>query len=462
MVPADPRCDQIRDLLGVGDCVHVSTETSNAEGVRTTTYRLAWRGEEPPSCPVCGGKLYRHGKRSAKVAHTPTLGRRTWLSIEFPRLRCSDCGNVWQPKIPGVDERRKMTDAAYVDIAQGALRTTFREVAERYPVSHVTVKNVFVDFMSEHADRLRFRVPELLGIDEKHFARFGMVTVITDLEHKTVFDLVQGRKQADLEEYFAGVEGLDRVMWVCSDMYRPFWKSLAKYTPNATWVIDHFHVVKGANEALDAVRKSLQSKLDKKGRLELKKGLAYTLRKRSRDLKPSEASALRDLRADASYGVLMAAYDLKEDFFDIYDANPTSRDAAEAAFDAWKASVPEASEFEPFRALGRTVDNHREFIFNWWDCPARISNGYTECANRLIAEADMKGRGYDFEVLRARTLYRKQNLERIMASGGLSIGPRIDSKGPLFHIEPDCDGADEFIDPLSGEKIDADTGEVLE
>lgn len=355
-----------------------------------------------------------------------------------------------------------MTDAAYVDIAQGALRTTFREVAESYPVSNVAVKNIFVDFMSERADRLRFRVPELLGIDEKHFARFGMVTVITDLEHKTVFDLVQGRKQVDLEEYFAGIEGLDRVMWVCSDMYRPFWKSLAKFTPNATWVIDYFHVVKGANEALDAVRKSLQSELDKKGRLELKKGLAYTLRKRSRDLKPSEASALRDPRADASYGVLMAAYDLKEDFFDVYDANPASRDAAEAAFDAWKASAPEASGFEPFRALGRTIDNHRELIFNWWDCPARISNGYTECANRLIAEADMKGHGYDFEALRARTLYRRQNLERIMASGGLSIGPRVDSEGPLSHIEPDCDGVDELIDPLSGAKTDADTGEALE
>ena len=461
MAAVDARCEQIRELLGVGDCIHVGTETVDEGGARTTTYKLAWHGEEPASCPECGGKLYRHGKRAARFAHTPTLGCRTWLSIEFPRLRCSDCGNVWQPRIPGVDERRKMTDAAYADIAQRALRTTFREVAESYPVSHVTVKNVFIDFVREHAGRLRFRVPELLGIDEKHFSRFGMVTVVTDLEHKTVFDLVPGRRQADLEEYFAGIEGLERVMWVCSDMYRPFWKSLAKYTPNATWVIDHFHVVKGANEALDTVRKSLQSKLDKKGRLELKKGLAYTLRKRTRDLKPSEAAALRDLRGDPAYGVLMAAYDLKEDFFGIYDENPMSKEAAEAAFDAWKASVPDDAEFDPFRSLARMVDNHREFIFNWWDCPARISNGYTECANRLIAEADMKGRGYDFEVLRARTLYRKQNLRRIMASGGLSIGPRIDSRDPLFHLEPDSEAVDEFVDPLSGVKIDADTGEVL-
>lgn len=457
MAAADPRYEQIRELLGVGDCIHVGASTSSEGGRQTTTYELLWRGDEPAACPECGARLYRHGRRTVKVAHTPTLGNRTWLSIEFPRLRCSSCHAIWQPDIPGVDERRKMTDAAYVDIAQRSLNSTFREVADDYPISHVTVKNVFVDFVNEHAERLRFRVPELLGIDEKHFSRFGMVTVITDLEHKTVFDMFEGRKKSDLEEYFSGLEGLDRVLWVCSDMYRPFWKSLAKYTPNATWVIDRFHVVKGANEALDEVRKGLQSKLDKKGRLELKKGLAYMLRKRTRDLKAPEGAALRSLREDPAYAVLMRAYDLKEDFFDIYDDRNPSREAAEEAFDAWKASIPAEQAFDPFRALARTVDNHREFIFNWWDCPARISNGYTECANRLIGEADMKGRGYDFEVLRARTLYRRQNLERIIESGGAALGPRVDADGPLFRLEPD-----RFIDPLSGIPIDAATGEALQ
>lgn len=96
--------------------------------------------------------------------------------------------------------------------------------------------------------------------------------------------------------------------------------------------------------------------------------------------------------------------------------------------------------------------NHREFIFNWWDCPSRISNGYTECANRLIKEADMKGRGYSFDTLRARTLYRRQNLDRIIASNGLTIGPRIDAPGRLFMTEPGYEEApaDEFIDPRSG------------
>ena len=73
------------------------------------------------------------------------------------------------------------------------------------------------------------------------------------------------------------------------------------------------------------------------------------------------------------------------------------------------------------------------------------------------------GRGYSFETLRARTLYRRQNLDRIIASNGLTIGPRIDAPGPLFVTEPDREdeAVDEFIDPRSGVKVDATTGEVL-
>lgn len=408
--------------------------------------------------------MHSHGARSIGIVSTPRLGAPTKLSIEFPRMRCASCGYVWRPELKGVDERHRMTEAAYADIAQRSLRLTFREFAEEYPLSHVTVKNVLEDYVYESASRIRFKVPAFLGIDERNLKRVGMVTVITDLEHRTVFDMVPGGTQADLDSTFSRLDGLDCVRWFSSDMYRPFWKSIAKYTPNATWVIDHFHVVKGAIEALEAVRKGLQASLDRKGRLELKTGLAYALRKRARDLNLYEASALRQLRSETGYSTLMTACDLKEGFFDIYDEHPLSREDAERAYDAWKASIPEEKAYDPFRALAKTVENRRDFIFNYWDCPSRISNGYTEFANRLISEIDMRGRGYSFETSRARTLYRRQNLDCIIASNGLTIGPRIDAPGPLFVTEPDHDGeaVDGLIDSRSGVKIDVETGEILE
>lgn len=255
----------VEELLGVRGCALAGSSTEIDGGRRLQTFSLSYCGPVPQDCPQCGGTLHSHGTRTMTVAATPHLGAPTRLAIEFPRMRCSACGFVWRPEIGGVDETHRMTEAAYADIAQRSLRLTFREVADEYPLSHVTVKNVFEDYVRENAARLRFKVPAFLGIDEKNLKRVGMVTVITDLENRTVFDMVPGRTQSDLDAYFSRLPGLDRVQWVCSDMYRPFWRSIAAYTPNATWVIDHFHVVKGANEALDAVRKSLQSTLDKKG-----------------------------------------------------------------------------------------------------------------------------------------------------------------------------------------------------
>ena len=50
------------------------------------------------------------------------------------------------------------------------------------------------------------------------------------------------------------------------------------------------------------------------------------------------------------------------------------------------------------------VDNQEAAIdpvrfFNYLDCSSHISNGYAECANRLINDMDMKGQGYSFETL---------------------------------------------------------------
>ena len=52
---------------------------------------------------------------------------------------------------------------------------------------------------------------------------------------------------------------------------------------------------------------------------------------------------------------------------------------------------------------------------------------------------------------------------RIIASNGLTIGPRVDVPGPFFVTEPDREdeAVDEFIDPRSGVKVDAKTGEIL-
>ena len=55
--------------------------------------------------------------------------------------------------------------------------------------------------------------------------------------------------------------------------------------------------------------------------------------------------------------------------------------------------------------------------------------------NRLIRENNLRGRGYSFEVLRARTLYRSANLRAMLENGLVDIGPIIPEDKPVFHFE---------------------------
>ncbi|GHM60823.1 ISL3 family transposase [Bifidobacterium longum subsp. longum] len=457
----------IRELFGIANYDLTSTDETVENGKRCKTIHLSYKGEVPRQCPKCSGKTYSHGRRDLNIVDTPMGGIPTRIVITFPRRRCSQCGNVWQPSFDNVNETRKMTSRAYTDIAQRSLRSTFREVAEDYMLTHVTVKNVFEDFIHDYDRKLRFKTPAFLGIDEIKIKKIGEVTVITDLEHRTLYDMLKGRNQKILTEYFMNMPDREKVLWVCSDMYRPFQKSIGKAMPNARWAIDHFHVVMKANEAVDTIRRELQQGMSRKARINTKRGLAYTLKTRRRDLTTEEAMKIRLLRDDPTLAPLAVAFDLKEDFFDIWDENPSSKDNAMKAFDRWEDGIPEDRRYDSFRTLAQTVHNFHEQIFHYWDCPLAISNGYTECANRLIRETNMKGRGYSFETLRGRSLYRKTNLQSIIDSNGLYIGPRILAQGPLFTTEAiDADEPEEDDDwepfPEPDYEIDETTGEILD
>lgn len=447
-------------LFGIKDCDLLKTEEASENGKTYRRISLTYSGSVEEFCPNCGKKLYKHGTRQLNIVDAPMGGLPVNIDITFPRKRCLDCKTMWKPTFENIDENHKMTNRAFLDITQRSLRTTFEDVSNDYMLSPNTVKNVFVEFLEENKENLRFQTPAFLGIDEIKIKKLGEVTVITDLEHRTLFDMLLGRNQRTLTEYFMNLPDRENVLWVCSDMYRPFEKSISTAMPNAHWTIDHFHVVMKANEAVDSVRRKVQDSMNKKERIQTKRGMAYTLKTRRKGLTLQEAELIRNARGSAKYQPMAIAYDLKEAFFDIYDDNPSSKDNAMRAFDEWVQSIPKDEIYDKFRELAGTVYNFYTQIFQYWDCPIAISNGYTECMNRLIRENNLRGRGYSFEVLRGRTLYRKSNLNAIIKNG-LAIGPQIDEYAPVFHFdstkEDDEAYEDDDYEPFPEPENDGDT-----
>lgn len=454
------------DLFGLKDLEFLRNETKTLpNGRKSNLFHFKYVGEILEVCPVCGAKLYKHGNRSLEITDTPFAGLPTNLKIEYQRMRCQECKNMWQPSFDFVDEKHKMTKRALADISEHAMRNTFADVSNDYVLSENTIKNVFVNVINQYKENLRFKTPSFIGMDEiKIKGKF--ISVITDLEHRTMFDMLRQRNQEYLMDYFSELPDREKVLWVCTDMYRPFQKAIASYMPNAKWAIDHFHVVMKANEAVDIIRKAVQADMTKADRVYTKRVTAYTLKKRFRDLNTEDAEAIKNLRHNEKLAPMAIAFDLKEDFFNIYDENPYSKENAQNAFKKWEESIPEDSIYDSFRKLANTVHNFYEQIFNYWDCPIAISNGFTECSNRLIRETNLRGRGYSFDILRARTLYRNANMHLLIENGMIieGFGPIIQESKENFRIEGSSEDDyddDEFDFPTSEPIIDEETGELI-
>ncbi len=459
----------------------IDLEETEKKNVTCVQLNLGYIGASPKQCPKCKAKLYKHTSKNIKVIDTPLMGKPAVLAINRPRKRCPECNYLWTPDLLEVDERRNMTQRAFADITQKSIKQAFNDVAGEYAVSLNTVKNTFVDFLNEKKSTLRFSTPAFMGIDEIKIKKLGEITVITDLEHNTLYDMIEGRNQELLIRYFENIPEPENIRWVCSDMYRPFEKPIHIDLPKAKWVVDHYHVVAYANRAMDTVRIRVQAKLSQDKRIKTKKGLAYTLRTRLSRLTDEEKLKIRDCRRNPVTEPIALAFDLKEEFFDIYDKNPASKADAIQAFEEWEKKINELPEddtaFDGFRKLVGTVHNFHTQIFNLWDCPIHITNGFTECTNRLIRENSVKGRGTSFDILRGRTLYRQANLERV-TEHGLMIGPHIPQKGSVFHFQETqdiCDDYNEdpslyynsreydpFIGLIPGEDYDPETGEIFE
>ena len=444
---------KISNLFGVPDlevgvsCVKEENLRLDDGNVITKSYREYQCYTSPPpnnGMCSCGARFYVQDRRSIEVVASPIGNMPSVLNVHYMRYRCKSCTNKWRPGLDFLWEgkaektKRRITKQAAEEIAFSVIKKTYAEVAENYMLTENSIKNVFMEYITDLSQRVRFKTPAFMGIDEIKVKKIGEITVITDLEHKTVYDMLPARNQASLTDYFSGLPDADKVMWICSDMYRPFEKSIAQALPNATWTIDHFHVVMKANEALDYVRKKKQEEMSKSERIKSKHGLAYTLKKRLKKMDPADGNAIKALRSSPKYAELAVAFDLKEAFFNIYDNNPTSKENAIRDFKAWEASIPADPIYDKFRDLAATVHHFHKQIFACWDCPTQISNAFTECSNRLIRETNIKGRGYSFEVLKARTLYRSVNLRKVDAAGMLEqYGPTVNSDFVLFYSEGD-------------------------
>lgn len=351
---------------------------------------------DPEACSECRHtRLVGFGRNEQLIKDLPMHGKRVGIYFDTRRFRCKACGKTFLEKHPDFHLERAMTNRLVRWIGAQSIKRTFVSLAEETGVVEGTIRNIFRDHVNELEATVRFETPKWMGIDEIHLIKPR--GVITNIENNTVVELLTNRNQDTIAKYLTGLKGKDEVQYVAMDMWRPYKTAVNTVLPQATVVIDKFHIVKMANEALEKVRRSMRADLT----LKQKRGLMhdrFVLLKRERDLNDKERFNLDGWVKN--YPLLGEAYRLKEAFYGIYQAKTVSD--AMAQYEHWQRSMP-PDLYDHFHDLTRAFQNWMPEILNYFDHP--VTNAYTESLNSLIRVMDRMGRGYSFEALRAKILF---------------------------------------------------------
>lgn len=358
-------------------------------------------------CPECkGGKLHSHGYRKITLIDTPVHGYKVQISLQVQRVRCQNerCMAVTQDELPWMDFVHSMTRRCVRWIRNHCLQDTFSHIAEHIGCDEGTVQRIAYDEISRRNLRYVPTMPEHLGIDE--IALHGCCRcVLTDVLQRRVIDILPDREKDTVKSWLKEHQSPNlRVITI--DMWKHYRDAIALAFPGGgvPIVIDKFHVVRMANQAVDGVRIMLSSKLSQKRRQwwTNNRGL---LRARRYKL-PANGKALQKLVTWlTSYPDLAIAYELKEKFLAIYGSQ--SRQEANDALEEWREAVEAQSNQIRLRFsdLLRATSNWKKEILAYFDHKPRVTNAFTESMNSIIRVADRRGRGYDFDVLRARVLF---------------------------------------------------------
>jgi len=105
------------------------------------------------------------------------------------------------------------------------------------------------------------------------------------------------RKEQTLEGFFDLFETSvrDHLQFVCSDMWKPYLKVIAKKAPQAIHVLNRFHIMAKMNKAIDEVRAAEAKRLERDGYEPVLKNSRWCLLKRKENLTEKQAVKLSKL-----------------------------------------------------------------------------------------------------------------------------------------------------------------------
>lgn len=342
-------------------------------------------------CPQCG--------RRGRIVASPGVGRRwedlTLIGIKVllwfsPReIECPTHGRV-QEQIPWAARYARITYRLEWRICVLCRAMTQKAAAEILHMPRSTLSGLLHRIITARRDGHRIRGLRSLGADEISYCKGRkFATLVYDLERARVVWVGAGKGRETIDRFFA--EALSeyqraQIRWASCDMSRAYTEAIKHHCPNATLVIDHFHVTKALNEAVDAVRKEEWRALAGEQRKAIK-GLRWLLYRHPATRTKGQTRTLNRLRH--SNRRIHRAWVLKDQFAQFWGF--TYKGAAEKFLRSWMTSALR-SRIPSLRTFVGTLKTHFDNILAFVEHD--LTNAVAEGLNRIIKIVKNRASGY--------------------------------------------------------------------
>lgn len=223
----------------------------------------------PEFCPNCGcinestNDIIKWGfKKNCKVKIPNISNCKSLLILHKQRFYCKNCHNTFIAETTLVDRNKNISNNTELQIRIELMKKqSEKDIAERTNVSSSKVNRILDDISSKTI--LRHPVlPESMNWDEfksTKDTKGKMAFIIVNNKTGNIFDIHDSRKSKDLEKYFRrySKQDRDKVKLISTDFYTGYIHLAKRLFKNADIVIDRFHIVIQAYNALNTTRVKL-------------------------------------------------------------------------------------------------------------------------------------------------------------------------------------------------------------
>jgi len=378
------------------------------EGDRSSLeVRVQERANGRPICSGCGvtGPGYdRLPER--RYEFVPLWALAVFLVYAPRRVACPRCG-VKVERVPWAEGKSQLTRSYQWFLASWSKLLAWQQVANVFRTSWQSVYRAVQLAVGWGLAHRNLDGIEAIGVDEVQWRKgHRYLTLVYQIDGKCrrLLHIAPERTVRSLLSFFRmlGRTRSAALRFVCSDMWQPYLKVIAKKASQAVHVLGRFHIMAKMNKAIDEVRAGEARRLKADGYEHILKHSRWCLLKRRENLTDKQTVKLQEV---LKYNLqTVRAYLQREDFQRFWDYR--SPYWAACFLVEWCGRVMR-SRIEPMKKVARTLMKHGELILNWFIAKGTISAGIVEGLNYNVKLTLKKAYGFRTEEAVKTALYHR-------------------------------------------------------